>query len=70
LWEESVRESLEIIAGSGVIVTADVDKDAFRRRTAAMYDDPDYATHEIRDLVRRIRATGLPAPDRKEGSGS
>jgi tripartite ATP-independent transporter DctP family solute receptor len=70
LWEESVRESLEVIESSGVTVTTDVDKEAFRRRTAPMYDDPEFATPVIRDLVRRIRATGQPSPAEAEGGNS
>jgi tripartite ATP-independent transporter DctP family solute receptor len=69
LWEESVRESLRIIEEAGVEVVTDVDKEAFREKTAPMYDDPDYATPEIRDLVRRIRATG-PKPSAAETTGS
>lgn len=70
LWEESVRQSLEIIEGSGVTVTRDVDKEAFRRRTAAMYEDPDYTSPAIRDLVRRIRDTGLPTAAAAQEGGS
>ena len=36
----------------------DVDREAFRARTAPMYDDDDFAGPEIRDLVGRIRAVG------------
>ena len=56
LWEESVRESLREIEDGGVEVVRDVDKDAFRRVTAPMYDDADYQTPEVRDLVARIGA--------------
>jgi len=62
VWRESVRESLDAIEKAGVTVVTDVDKEPFRERTAPMYDDPDYATPEMRDLVRRIREVGVPAP--------
>jgi hypothetical protein len=41
-----------------VKVVRDVDKEAFRERTLPMYDDPEFALPEVRDLVRRIRAVG------------
>jgi hypothetical protein len=35
-----------------------VDKEAFREKTAPMYDDEEFARPEVRDLIRRIRAVG------------
>jgi tripartite ATP-independent transporter DctP family solute receptor len=58
LWNESVDLSLREIEAAGVTVLRDVDKEAFRARAAPMYEDPEYATPEIRDLVERIRAVG------------
>ena len=53
-WLRAERESLETAAAAGVRIVTDVDREAFRRKAAAMYDDPDYSTPEIRELIRRI----------------
>jgi len=57
-WDESVAESLAAVEKAGVEVVRDVDRDAFRRRTEAMYADPEYQAPELRALVERIRAAG------------
>jgi tripartite ATP-independent transporter DctP family solute receptor len=63
LWEESVRESLDAIAKSGVGIVEDVDREAFRRRVQPMYADAEFRHPQIQDLVRRIEAlAGAPAP--------
>ncbi len=56
LWEEAEGEALEVIRKAGVQIETDVDRDAFREKAAAMYDDPMYREPAIRDLVSRIRA--------------
>jgi tripartite ATP-independent transporter DctP family solute receptor len=56
LWAEAETEMLAIIEGAGVEIVRDVDREAFRARTLPMYDDPEFALPEVRDLVRRIRA--------------
>ena len=58
LWAEAETEMLAIIEEAGVEVVRDVDREAFRARTAPMYDDDEFAGPEIRDLVGRIRAVG------------
>ena len=64
LWAEAEREMLATIEDSGVEVVRDVDRDAFRERTASMYDEPEFAQPEVRDLIRRIRAVALqPGPE-------
>jgi len=55
-WEEAEKTALEEIRRAGVRVVEDVDREAFRRKAAAMYEDPPFRTPEIRDLVRRILA--------------
>jgi tripartite ATP-independent transporter DctP family solute receptor len=67
LWVEEEREMLRIIEDAGVKVVRDVDKEAFRERTLPMYDDPEFALPEVRDLVRRIRAVGLE-PETEAGA--
>ncbi len=58
LWAEAETEMLAIIEEAGVVIVRDVDREAFRARTEPMYDDDEFARPEVRDLVRRIRATG------------
>jgi tripartite ATP-independent transporter DctP family solute receptor len=56
LWAQAERRSEQAAREAGVQVTADVDKEAFRRRMLPVYDrfvtDP-----ALKDLVRRIQAT-------------
>ena len=55
---------LQTIEDSGVEVVRDVDREAFRKRTEPMYDDPEFAQPEVRGLIRRIRAVGVePDPE-------
>jgi tripartite ATP-independent transporter DctP family solute receptor len=68
LWAEAEREMLATIEDSGVEVVRDVDRDAFRERTASMYDEPEFAQPEVRDLIQRIRAVGR-APTEPEPEG-
>jgi tripartite ATP-independent transporter DctP family solute receptor len=58
LWQEAVRDDLAAMAKAGLVIVRDVDKEPFRERTLPLYDDPDYSSPEIRDLVRRIREAG------------
>jgi tripartite ATP-independent transporter DctP family solute receptor len=58
LWAKAEAEMLATIEDSGVEVIRDVDKDAFRAKTAPMYEDEEFARPEVRDLIRRIRAVG------------
>ena len=58
LWQKAVRDDLAAMAKAGLVIVRDVDKEPFRERTLPLYDDPDYSSPEIRDLVRRIRETG------------
>jgi len=60
LWAKAETEMLTIIEEAGVVIVRDVDREAFRARTAPMYDDEEFARPEIRDLVGRIRAVGAP----------
>jgi tripartite ATP-independent transporter DctP family solute receptor len=59
LWEEAEAEMLAIIEDAGVEIVRDVDREAFRARTLPMYEDPEFALPEVRDLVRRIRAVSV-----------
>lgn len=54
LWKQSVTESLADMERAGVKIITDVDKEAFRRKAQAMYQDPEYQRPEIQDLIRRI----------------
>jgi tripartite ATP-independent transporter DctP family solute receptor len=64
LWAKAEREMLQTIEDSGVEVVRDVDREAFRKRTEPMYDDPEFAQPEVRELIRRIRAVGVePDPE-------
>ena len=66
LWAEAEREMLQTIEDSGVEVVRDVDREAFRKRTEPMYEDPEFAQPEVRELIRRIRAVGVePDPEGK-----
>lgn len=55
-WEDSEKAALEEIRRAGVQVVEDVDREAFRRKASAMYEDPPYRDPAIRDLIRRILA--------------
>jgi len=68
LWAKAEAEMLQIIEDSGVQVVRDVDREAFRARTAPMYQDEEFVSPEVQDLVRRIRAVGAPEGD--EGGGT
>jgi tripartite ATP-independent transporter DctP family solute receptor len=68
LWAEAEAEMLRIIEDSGVEVVRDVDRDAFRERTAAMYEDEEFAQPEVRELIRRIRAVGTGSEPGRETS--
>jgi tripartite ATP-independent transporter DctP family solute receptor len=72
LWAEAEAEMLQIIEDSGVLVVRDVDREAFRARTAPMYEDEEFAQPEVRDLIQRIRAVGAlrEAPAMVEGETS
>ena len=62
---------LQIIEGSGVEVVRDPDREAFRARTAPMYEDPEFATPEVQELIGRIRAVGqVPPPPPPAGEAS
>jgi tripartite ATP-independent transporter DctP family solute receptor len=69
LWAEAEAEMLAIIEDSGVHVIRDVDKDAFRRKTAPMYEDEEFAQPEVRELIRRIRAVGAGDAPAARGEG-
>ena len=63
---EAETEMLRIIEDSGVRVVRDVDREAFRERTAPMYEDEEFAQAEVRDMIRRIREVGTaPEPGRE-----
>jgi tripartite ATP-independent transporter DctP family solute receptor len=70
LWAEAEQEMLTIIEDSGVEVVRDVDREAFRERTASMYDEPEFAQPEVRNLIRRIQAVGLEPEAEPEGETS
>lgn len=55
-WEEAEAAALEEIRRAGVQVVEDVDREAFRKAAAVLYEDPAYRRAEIQDLIRRIRA--------------
>jgi tripartite ATP-independent transporter DctP family solute receptor len=54
LWLKAEQESLEVMERSGLEIVTDVDKEAFRRKAAAMYRDREYGEPQIQDLIRRI----------------
>jgi tripartite ATP-independent transporter DctP family solute receptor len=66
LWQEAVRDDLATMEKAGLVVVRDVDKEPFRERTLPLYDDPDYSSPEVRDLVRRIRELGETGPGRAD----
>jgi len=68
LWAKAEQEMLTIIEQAGVEVVRDVDRDAFRARTAPMYDDDEFNQPEVRNVIRRIRAVGTSAVPAGEGS--
>ncbi len=53
VWEEAEQSALEAIRKAGVAIEENVDREAFRRKVAAMFEDQ---PGEIRDLIRRIRS--------------
>lgn len=54
LWELAEEEAFTEMEKAGLKVNREVDKEAFRKKAAAMYEDRDYQTPEIQDLIRRI----------------
>lgn len=57
LWEQAEAEAFAEMEKAGLKINKDVDKEAFRKKAAVMYEDKDYQAPEIQDLIRRILAT-------------
>jgi tripartite ATP-independent transporter DctP family solute receptor len=71
LWARAEQEMLATIEDSGVVVVRDVDREAFRERTAALYEEPEFAQPEVQALIRRIQAVGgAPVEPEAEGGTS
>ncbi len=56
LWQQAEEEAFSEMQKAGLKVTKDVDKEAFREKASIMYEDKDFQTPEIQDLIRRILA--------------
>jgi tripartite ATP-independent transporter DctP family solute receptor len=56
LWEKAEEEALAEMEKSGVKIIKDVDKEAFRNKASVMYQDAEYQSPEIQDLIKRILA--------------
>ena len=54
LWERAEEEALTEMQKYGLKIVEDVDKEAFRRRAAVMYQDREYQSPLIQELIRRI----------------
>lgn len=57
LWERAEEQALAEMEKYGLKIVKDVDKEAFRRRASAMYQDREYQSPEIQELIRRITET-------------
>jgi tripartite ATP-independent transporter DctP family solute receptor len=56
LWVRAEEEAIAEMTKAGLRVVRDVDKEAFQKKAAAMYQDPEYQSPELQDLIRRILA--------------
>lgn len=54
LWGRAEAEAMSEMEKYGLKIVGDVDKEAFRQKATAMYQDREYQSPEIQDLIRRI----------------
>lgn len=56
LWQEEERKNIAEMEKSGIKIVRDVDKNAFREKAQAIYNDEKFRTPEFQDLIKRIQA--------------
>jgi tripartite ATP-independent transporter DctP family solute receptor len=54
LWIRAEESALADMQQAGLRIVREIDKEAFRRKAAAMYQDAEYQSPLIQDLIRRI----------------